>query len=437
MTEKIITTPAGPIRLVINQKYTLKGLVGMNAKQLQPFLDLFRVNCLSGLVRVLIQNNLMIHDGLLNDPHLNVWLDKPLNEIKTLMETKGIWLPGMIKYFAIKVLLMSHQIVQDNPSEPPKPPSDLRKSITVGPHYEALPDRDFSINTKRDQIRRTLIQNDIKPMLTGFDSKVLSTMFKLYDTLCFNNELSGMIKEKERKLDFKTNLTSKSKGGLHSYDPSSKTHTLKVSPFIIGNLFSNGETNLKSNGMVIKDRLEGLMNVFEHEITHLYCSLKGYTRKIKEGPGKMYYSPHGKLFQELVFRFFGHTEYRHSFNHGEATDQLIKTECRVGMTVYFDSEKLGKTYGKILRVNIKRCVINTEKDGQMHVPFSMLRLSDREVTVPDVKDFKSQFRVGDGVKFDHKYKPITGTIKKCNPTRAKVNSNGGIYDVPYQMLTKI
>ncbi len=441
MTEKVVHTADGPIRLVISQKYTLTSLLDLKEEQIQPFLDLFRVKTegpqgVSDLIKILHNNDLLVRENILEHRQIWDWLSKPISEIQKTMTEKGIWFPGMTKYLAVKVLLMSHTLVEQNipsPSPIPSPaltePLDYREFITTGSHHETLPIRDFQIYEKRSNLRSLLLKNHFgnNPMIKSFSSYHLRILYEYYDEHTFNHELSQMIQHQKRRIRFDTNLTSKTKAGEHSYDSKTKTHTIKISPHLIGQLFTKGETNIKSNGLVITDRLSGLLSVFEHEITHLYCSLKGYTRKIKQGQGKMYYGPHGKLFQELVFRFFGHTDFRHSFNHGEATEQLNKVDCQVGICVYFDSNKKNKRiYGKIQKINPKRCKVDTEDGNTYDVPYSMLRRSDKNVAVPekktdDIENIKKNYKVGMRVRFKHKKKYVTGKIIKCNPKRARLS----------------
>jgi len=278
-------------------------------------------------------------------------------------------------------------------------------------------------------------------MINSFSADDLEYLYYQYDQVCFNRKLNGMLKQMGRTLEFGSNLKSNSKAGDHCRV--GNIHTVRVSSYMIGNLFTNGEESIKVNGLVVKDRVSAMIIVFEHELMHLYCSLKGYTRKIKEGTGKMYYSPHGKLFQELVFRFFSHTDFRHNFNQGDAKDQLEKQDCSAGMDIYFDNKKGDRVYGKIQKVNIKRCKVVTENETIYDVPFSMLRKADRPVTVvvrsqnkPSTRlnDMKNLYSVGMTVSFIHKGKTVKGNIVKCNPKRAKIDSSIGVYNVPYEML---
>jgi hypothetical protein len=475
MTEKIIKTPTGDIKLNIKTTYNLKTILSLSPTQLDAFLKIFKITTkgcegLSDLVEILSNNDLIEGDlKLIHNKHFYFWVSKSFSEIKSLLTTKGIWLEGMTKYFAIKLILFSHSIVEEsnksdksdksdipksdvpksdksdipkfNPNKALGPPElrDHRDSITTGIHYETLPDRDYNIYYKRSKLKSMLLKQYFNNdnMIKSFSSNHLKTIYEYYDKHSFNYELSDMIKEQHRKIQFHVNLNSTQTAGVHSF--SDDTHTIKISPSMIGQLFSKGETSVKANGLIIRDRVSALINIFEHELVHLYCSLKGFSRKIKSGPGKMYYGPHSKLFQALVFRYFGHTDYRHSFNHGDTKDQLSKCDCRIGLDVYFDTPRKGKIYGEILKINPKRCRIITETGDTYDVPYDMLRQSDRKVNVPekykpDLNQIKSKYNVGMKVSFNHGKEQLTGKIIKCNPKRARVETSLGVYNVPYMGL---
>ena len=315
---------------------------------------------------------------------------------------------------------------------------DQRASITTGTHYEQLPNRDFDIYDKREQIRTHMLKRFGTPNIKTFDGKDMEELYNMYNTLSFDGNLGQLLCQKKRSLKFNTRLQSASTAGLHSYDDGN--HTIKLSVHIISNLFDKGETVIKSNGLNVYDKLDAMMNIFEHELIHLYCSLRGLSRKIKSGPGKMYYSPHGKLFQALVFRYFGHTEFRHNFGQGDAVDMLTKNQCSTGMAIYFDNKSGTRVYGEIEKVNKVRCKINTETQGVYDVPFAMLKIADRDVNVTkrtelDLLSIKSKYMVSSLVTFKVKGgETVSGEIIKMNPKKARVQVGSSTYSVPYQQL---
>jgi len=449
---------------------------------------------LSDLVKILYENDMMIEEEILK--HSSIWalLEKSITNIEKLMSDKGIWFPGMNKYLAIKVLLLCHSLVCSIHTPVPVPnthttivpvpnthttivpvpnttivpvpnttivpaigtpvtetkipkqteqnteirvePIDTRTRITNGKHYEHMPPRDFNIYTKRANLKTLLLKDHFNQnvMINNFDPAHLEFIYNYYNEHSFNQELSTMLKDKNRKLTFGININSTSKIGEHKYDPSTNTHSIRISSSFICNLFNKNEKTMKTNGIIIGDRLSALINIFEHELVHLYCSLKGYTRKIREGEGKMYYSPHGKLFQEMVFSYFGHTEFRHDLNKGDATDLLSKDDCFVGMNIYFDS-KGTKIYGRIDKLNPKTCGVTTESGTGYNVSYPCIKVADREVHVKQKPETdKTKYTVGNVVKFMTKEGLIKGKIVKCNPKRARVECDRGIYDVPYESL---
>jgi hypothetical protein len=320
---------------------------------------------------------------------------------------------------------------------------DPRPTITTGVHYEIIPSRDFQIYENRANLKRSLLANHFNnnPMIETIRPNHLQIMFDYYDLTSFNSELTIMLRNKNRSISFAISTRSVSQAGVHCYDPVSNSHSITISSTIICNLFNNGETRLRTCGIIVSDRLSALINIFEHEITHLYCSLKDYTRKIDRGDGKMYYGSHGKLFQELVFSYFGHTDFRHSFNCGEALDHLTKEECKIGMTVYFDIEQNEQVYGNIIKINPKKCRIETENNKFYDVPYTLIRKSDKNIIINQkviphtISQFSNKkYQVGTAVKFPIKKGYLEGVISKCNPKRARVETDCGSYDVPYEKL---
>lgn len=235
-------------------------------------------------------------------------------------------------------------------------------------HLEVLPDIIPNIVKKRYYIRHKLT-NDLAIDLNNLKTQDLRNMFNLYDKTFFGNQFTIMITNGNYKLAFGF-LRQSSAIGLFTWTSKDNTCKISICRTAMAKLFINGESRLWVNGLNVRDRLEALQVVFEHEMTHMYMSLKGWSNKIKKGKGKMYYSSHGKLFQELVYRFFLHTDYRHMLDGTDSTGHLTKERCHVGQKVKVVVDK--KTY--------------------------------------------------------------YGVVIKCNPRNAKVQGSGIIWSVPYQYL---
>jgi len=218
------------------------------------------------------------------------------------------------------------------------------------------------------------IKNNIK-----ISEKTLIDMFQLYDYYFFDNNLSLLLNKRNESIIFDIKIRSKQRAGDYSYFPnknSKNQHRIRVSEKLISSLFMNGEQSIKSNGILIHDHYDAMANVFEHELVHLYFCLNNLNNKIKSGPGKNYYTSHGKLFQKLVLELFGHNDFRHNFfnnkseKHSKKDSEINKEDCCVGQMISFNYKK-EIVKGEIIKLNPKRCKIKVD-NIVYNVPYSLL-----------------------------------------------------------------
>lgn len=240
---------------------------------------------------------------------------------------------------------------------------------------------------KRTYIRNRMLKicfND-NPNVTSLTVKDLKTLFHRYDEVWFKEGLQQLAKYHKIRIRFGILKATKTAGEC-KYEVNLKCNcvisncvgpecmsgvcTISVSKPIITGIFNQGEKQLKVNGIHVKDRLEALQVVFEHELVHMYMYLKGLCKK-----GKGYYSSHGTLFSETSLRFFGHTEFRHSLLHGDSSDMLVKANCFEGMKVYFNQKSrrgINRVQGEIVKLNPKRAKVLSI--GRLYaVPYEMLK----------------------------------------------------------------
>lgn len=237
-------------------------------------------------------------------------------------------------------------------------------------HYETLPAEIPKIINKRQQVRKLILNifNE-RDNLDKLEVIHLRKIFYWYDSIFFNHEFNTMILLKNIVLKFGF-MGGVSKIGEHCYNSKDNSCKISISKKTLLTLFKNGEKRLWVNGLNVRDRIEALQVVLEHEMVHMYMVLKDYSGKIKSGKGKMYYSSHGKLFQELVKRFFLHTDYRHLLTNGESTGHLTKERCTVNQKVYFKNG-INKIYGIVIKCNPKKAKISSNTKIYS-VPYSML-----------------------------------------------------------------
>jgi ribosomal protein L35AE/L33A len=280
-----------------------------------------------------------------------------------------------------------------------------------------------SYNEKHISYLRQLIHDDINRRYLGGNGNfeiipnILEELLKLYDDLFFKKQLSEMItKDKiQLSLGYSDKLTKT--GGY--CDREGCVYNIKLSQPIIMGTFRRGEKSHTSNGLQCHDRLECLMNVFEHELIHFIIGIThGHIK------GDPIYKAHGLYFQQLMKAFFGHTEFKHSLTRN--IDKPGKREdFKLGDHVSFESNNGEIITGTIEKLNPKRAII-----GTYSVPYTLVRHATEteiqkytqtkevdvlvtKISTLNVKD--KPLNIGDIVSYEIKGKLSTGRISQINP----------------------
>ena len=255
---------------------------------------------------------------------------------------------------------------------------------------------------------------------------ILQVVFQMYDQMFFGNRLSEIMRQNNINLTLTYGNKLTKTGGY--CDRQGCNYTIKLSQPIILGTFRHGEKSHTANGLQCNDRLECLLNVFEHELIHFIIGIThGH---VKKDP---VYKSHGNYFQQLVRAYFGHTEYKHALNQDIETAGK-REDFTVGDLVSYKSTKTNTIVtGEISKLNPIRATI-----GQALVPYAMLRPATNEeiqnyringntrVTENNpspVTDY--QPRVGDIVSFTIKGEISTGSISQINPKTVIV----GLYTI--------
>jgi len=255
---------------------------------------------------------------------------------------------------------------------------------------------------------------------------ILEHLFQLYDEVFFANQITQLIAEKSIELTFcYNNKMTKTGGRCSKYQ---NKYKISISQQIILNTFKNNEKCHISNGLECYNRLECLMNIFEHELIHFIIQiLHGHIK------GDPIYKSHGKYFRKLVYAYFGHTETKHSLLHN--LEKAGKREhFQIGDIVTYKIKDGTSINGIISKLNPKRAVI-----GNHCVPYTILKHSDINITnfVPtkfntsdtNIKDVGKKFTVGDIISYE-----INGMIETSKIL--KVNSktyNVGKYNISHSL----
>jgi hypothetical protein len=239
---------------------------------------------------------------------------------------------------------------------------------------------------------------------------ILPILFNLYDQYFYQGQLSEIMNRNKIQLLFDYGAKLTKTGGTCGRNGC--IYTIKISQPVILSTFNKGEKSHSANGLQCFDRLDCLMNVFEHELTHFAIEIShGHVK------GDPIYKSHGLYFQQLVNAYYGQTAYKHSLLRNIETPGK-KEDFSVGDIVTYQS-KTGETVTNVIsKLNPVRAVI-----GDMTVPYTIIRPASNEEKqvynstrkVNTAAAIQQSFRVGDIVSIDDKNGVYTDRIRKINP----------------------
>jgi hypothetical protein len=202
--------------------------------------------------------------------------------------------------------------------------------------------------------------------------------------------------------------------------------------------------SVTANGLHVTNRMDAILRVMEHELTHVILSTSDDDSHLIEG--------HGNLFKTIVLNLFGHTATTHSLIVSKNLlnkQRLSKDQVEVDDYVSFILKDGKIVTGKILKKNPIRAKVKITDGRIFGVPYSMMFVStdtgDNDLpglNMPAYKKsttqgllYKDMIRIGDKIKFKNKDKFVQGKITKKNPKRAVVlTADGKEYAVPYEYI---
>lgn len=257
--------------------------------------------------------------------------------------------------------------------------------------------------------------------------EILQYLFEMYDNLFFGSKLSTHMKEHKIHLTFSYSTKMTRIAGYCKIKDQS--YEIKLSQPIMSNTFRNGENMHMSNGLKCYDRLDCLMNVFEHELIHFVIGIinckDGKSGHIKGDP---IYKSHGVYFQQLMKAYFGHTEFTHRLHEDGNKHMGKRNDFVLGQYVTYKSKDGSKVFGKIDKLNPKRAVV-----GNMSVPYEILMPASEyhmnETPSPTQTQYTqppnhgtggqgpcNKFKVGDIITYTHEtVGTVTARITQVNP----------------------
>ena len=244
------------------------------------------------------------------------------------------------------------------------------------------------IDERRKYIHNTMIDKyHVGGNFIRINKIDLEHLWSLYDKVFFGGQVGRKLTSSGSVLVFKTTLGGNARldGQCETVRSPCKKHfyfTMSFPGKLYSELFTDNEKQLRINGITCWDRLSCLQMSLEHESIHMLMQLYGYDPHGISGPGKMIYSPHGKLFRSLTKMYFGHTNILHGLQSGDVSTQLTRADISVGLKVISVHQRKGQppyiirgTVTKILPVNIQVTEnISSNKEMVWRIPVNLLQL---------------------------------------------------------------
>ena len=249
------------------------------------------------------------------------------------------------------------------------------------------------------------IKTSIKQQLDVTDDFILTEnliekIYNAYDQIFFYNYLSEALNRHNITLRFGVTSGLKVIGKCCIKGCSASINLSKES---MDSLFKNGIKSHLINGVVCKTRLDCLLCLFEHELTHLIISYS-YPKSI----------PHSKQFKKFAKDVFGHTDFRHSLLSGDGAEiakkQGLVSELKVG-----DVIQVGDFIGKVMNVSKRTFRLENEREVKRfstNTTFTLLNI--------ECKSMKLDVKIGDLVRMSQGIKSYEGTVISIASLRIKI-----------------
>ncbi len=246
--------------------------------------------------------------------------------------------------------------------------TNIRPRAPTPQHGERPPNLSYPVTSNYTSAYIQYLRQTIHDALadhTNFEQPpdILPKLFTMYDRMFFGDQIQKIMAQKNVQINFIYNDRLVKKSGYCIKE--SCRYTINFSIAVLLQTFRNGEEFHISSGIKCYDRLECLMNVFEHELIHFIIQIvHGHVK------GDPIYKSHGEFFIQLARAYFGHTSFKHSLNQ-DGNKVGSRENFKLNDFVTYDSSKRGMTItGKITKLNPK-----TAQVGEYRVPYPMLRLA--------------------------------------------------------------
>jgi hypothetical protein len=164
---------------------------------------------------------------------------------------------------------------------------------------------------------------------------IIKKLFIIFDKLYFNHLIEDKLYDNNVDIEFSASKKLKTSVGMCVYK--NKKMELIFSTYIFEKIYNEKFKKIVINGVMCNDITDVLINLMEHEITHLVLFIYDkYIHDVKSG--------HNHQFKQLINNMYRHTKVTHDLLTGdvdkyEKSKDIANKKLKVGMTINCNKDK--------------------------------------------------------------------------------------------------
>lgn len=223
---------------------------------------------------------------------------------------------------------------------------------------------DKIINKNHNKIRKEL---NIDLQKFKLSKAIVKKLFLIFDKIYFKNLIQDKIYNNNVSLIFDISNKYKNVAGMCIYHGNKME--IIFSNYIITKIYNSKFKSIFINGLLCYDIVDVLINLMEHEITHLILFIYDrYKDDVKSG--------HNSQFKDIVYNMYRHTKITHDLLTGDIEEynkckEKACDEVKVGMKI-----ECGKYSGIVVEIRNKYLVFND--NGKLRIcKFNAYKIIDK------------------------------------------------------------
>ena len=258
---------------------------------------------------------------------------------------------------------------------------------------------------------------------TDIDKFDLEYMFKLYDKLVFNDEISSKLERDGDSIVFYISPAKTKKvaryGIIKSMSGTSRMYYIEISQNTLATLFKTNRSFTTTS--VCSDRTGCLQLIMEINIIHLLMAIWGYLDKNPRLPDSYIYKESGPLFKCMFQRYFTHTGSTGKPRMRRSTLLRKKSSFRGysyrGFSCYMDSLLI--VIFNMIEPFWRKTIFETDTSATRYShPFSICKKASLIKTEDQIKDLAK--RIQSTLRVDYDALKNRGNRRYCTKLRIMI-----------------